>query len=74
MAQYLINFLISLDQVINSLLGGSPKETLSSVAYRKDRDGEFWGFLRPFIDFIFMGVPTHCQHAYGYDRSVNLPK
>lgn len=71
MGQYLLNILISFDRFVNTLLGGDPEETLSSVAYRKHRDGARFGFMMKLINAIFAN-PDHCEDAYRYDRSQTL--
>lgn len=62
---YLRDNLIAIDQCLNTLLMGAPDETLSSRAYRADRDGKVFGqFFRPCIDTIFFWQSRHCFHAY----------
>lgn len=57
--------LIALDQLLNALLWGFADETLSSRAYRADRDGRVFGkFFRPVIDTIFFWQDRHCYDAY----------
>lgn len=57
--------LIALDQLLNALLFGYADETLSSRAYRADRDGKAFGkFFRPVIDTIFFWQDRHCYQAY----------
>lgn len=57
--------LIALDQLLNALLFGYADETLSSRAYRADRDGKWFGRLfRPAIDVLFFWQPRHCYQAY----------
>lgn len=57
--------LVAFDQLINALLLGSPDETLSSRAYRADRDGKVFGrIFRPAIDTIFFWQTRHCYGAY----------
>ena len=57
--------LIALDQLLNALLWGFADETLSSRAYRADRDGKVFGkFFRPVIDTIFFWQDRHCYDAY----------
>lgn len=68
MGQYLLNILIAFDRMINAVLSGNPEETLSSVAYRKHRDGARFGFMMRVINTLFMN-PNHCENAYHYDRS-----
>ena len=65
MKSYILNVLIAIDQLVNSLIGGHCDETLSSAAYRAEKQGRFWGFWRPVIDFIFQPLQSnHCFNAY----------
>lgn len=43
MTVYFWNLLIAVDQLINTLLGGFPDETISSRAAKAHRDGAAWG-------------------------------
>lgn len=62
---YIEALLIAFDQMVNALLAGAPDETLSSRAYRADRDGKWFGRLfRPAIDVLFFWQPRHCYQAY----------
>lgn len=62
---YLMQNLIALDQTGNALLGGWADETLSSRAYRADRDGRLFGrIFRPLIDALFFFEKEHCKNAY----------
>lgn len=62
---YWLNILISIDQLLNAMLLGHPDETLSSRAYRADRDGKVFGrIFRPLIDLIFFWDHQHCHSAY----------
>jgi hypothetical protein len=57
--------LISIDQLLNTLLGGFADETLSSRAYRAERDGKLFGkVFRPIIDLVFLFEPLHCYNSY----------
>lgn len=57
--------LISFDQFLNTLIfGGWADETMSSALWRMDRDGRFWGWLRPIIDTVLFFDPNHCQTSY----------
>lgn len=59
------NVLIALDQLLNTLLAGAPDETLSSRAYRADRDGKVFGrIFRPAIDTLFFWQRRHCFQGY----------
>jgi hypothetical protein len=62
---YLLNLAIAVDQLLNALLWGMPDETLSSRAFRADRDGKVFGrFFRPVIDTIFFWQDRHCYQSY----------
>ena len=56
--------LIAVDQLINTLLGGWPDETLSSRAYRMAVDGHPW--LMRAIDGLAMlfGDKNHCEASF----------
>lgn len=63
------NILIAWDQLIYvhiTLGAGDPDETMSSAAYRAERNGKLFGRLfRPIIDFLFSGLEhNHCRNAY----------
>lgn len=77
MKQYLFNLLVAIDQLLNTLRGGSPDETLSSAAYRTEVKGRILGCVfRPVIDFIFRPWEKHhCHGAYLSELSDRqLPK
>ena len=63
---YILRALIAFDQLLNVIVcNGEPDETMSSVAYRMERDGHFWGFMRPVIDLLFSRWGAgHCASAY----------
>ena len=62
---YFLRLLLAIDQLLNVLLcNGEPDETMSSAAYRMERDGRFFGFMRPVIDTLFWFQPQHCKKAY----------
>lgn len=66
MVNYLFRVLISIDQLINVVVcNGEPDETMSSAAWRMERDKRFWGFMRPVIDWMFSPwEKQHCWNAY----------
>jgi hypothetical protein len=66
MVNYILRILIALDQFLNVVIcNGEPDETMSSACYRMERDGRFWGFMRPVIDTVFRPWMTdHCRRAY----------
>lgn len=61
---YLLNILISFDQLVNVLFLGQPDETISSRAWRCKDVSSFWRFMRKFIDLLFFFQPQHCFKAY----------
>ena len=62
---YFLRVLLAIDQLLNvAICNGEPDETMSSAAYRMERDGRFWGFMRPVIDTLFWFQPQHCKMAY----------
>lgn len=57
--QYLWNILVSIDQLFNTLFGGSPDETLSSRVGRNYRGT----FIEKSINFAFSWYEDdHCQN------------
>lgn len=64
--RYVLNILIALDQLVNTLIGGYPDETLSASAYLGEREGKFYGrIFRPVIDFLFWPFQRdHCKRAF----------
>ena len=71
---YLINILIALSQLGNTLLGGYPDESMSARAWRTSQKGRWPGVLtRPLIDGLFYVVTfgkdaNHCQDAYDSEK------
>ena len=64
---YIIRALLALDQLANVVIcNGEPDETMSAASYRMHRDGRFWGFMMPVIDYLFrwQGYKNHCYRAY----------
>lgn len=62
---YFLRLALAIDQLLNVLIcNGEPDETMSSAAYRMERDGRFWGFMRPVIDVLFWFQKDHCRKAY----------
>lgn len=76
MVNYILRTLIALDQLINVVIcNGEPDETMSSVAWRMEQQGRFWGFMRPLIDWLFSYWGTdHCRNAFEAERHrIQLP-
>lgn len=61
--RYVGRVLVSVTQLINSILGGYPDESTSSRAYRLRRNF-FWGFAMNIIDKAFFWEDEHCKNAY----------
>jgi hypothetical protein len=63
---YILRLLIAIDQLLNvALCNGEPDETMSSAAWRMERDGHFWGFMRPVIDCLASPFQKdHCRKAF----------
>ncbi len=66
MLRHVLNILIALDQLINTLVGGYPDETLSASAWLGEREGKWFGrIFRPIIDFLFLPLErNHCRRAF----------
>lgn len=66
MGRYLLNVLIAFDQLINTLIGGYPDETLSASAWLGEQQGRIIPkIMRPVIDFLFLPFESdHCRRAY----------
>lgn len=65
---YFKNLLIAIDQLINSIFGGYCDETLSSRAYRWEKDGKR-NWTRKLIDAIFSPFQrNHCYASYVSER------
>lgn len=60
---YLFNVWVAIDQLATALLGGWPDETLSSYAWRLEKQGKFFGFTRRLIDALFFWQEAHCYNA-----------
>lgn len=73
LGEYVLNFLVALDCFCNAFfLRGCPQETMSSVAFRKHRDGQTFGFMMYVINALFFNK-NHCAEAYVDDRNRKLP-
>lgn len=55
-------FLIALDQLVNTLFGGYADETLSARAYRRRLHG--WHNVYSFINILFFWQKDHCESAF----------
>lgn len=61
--EHLKQFLIALDQTVNTICGGYADETLSCRAYRHYIKGEYT-WLKTLIDLIFFFETAHCYESY----------
>lgn len=59
-AQLLMFPLIAFDCIVNMLIGGSWRNTLSAEAWRH-REHKHWGWCQAFIDVLFFWQPDHCK-------------
>jgi len=61
-------FLISVDQVLNTMLGGWADETVSARAWRMREHSRFWRYVMFFINTIFFDS-LHCSKSYASELS-----
>lgn len=62
---YLVDVAIAVDQLLNTVMGGYPDETLSSRIYRASLTSKLALAVRIIVDILFL--PTgkgHCKRAY----------
>lgn len=58
-------FLIAVDQLINTVLNGWADETLSARAYRNSaKQKSKWQRVERVINAIFFWEPDHCKASY----------
>lgn len=70
MKDYLLRIAIAFDQLLNTLLGGSEDETLSSRAAKARINGKKWGcVLCKVLDSI---DKNHCDKSIEYDEGKRL--
>jgi len=73
---YLLNVLIAFDQLINTLIGGYPDETISASAWLGEQQGRIIPkIMRPVIDFLFLPFESNhcCKAFYAERRRTQLP-
>ena len=68
---WILNVLVSIDQLGNAIAGGNPDATISArVGYFSETGDcsfrQYWELLRRIIDFTFYPIdgPNHCVNAY----------
>ena len=65
MGAWILNVLIGLDQLANTVLAGEPDETLSSRAHRMREKGQpVWGWTARAINTLFFWQADHCRGAF----------
>jgi len=71
MKRYVWNFLIALDQMANTILGGYPDETISSRMGKcvKSNNCKFCGFICKILDIFDKG---HCEKSIENDEGTPL--
>jgi len=65
--KYLKNILISIDQIINTILGGDPDMTLSARLGRNYRNS----WMERFVDWLFKWQKRpggHCENADWWEK------
>ena len=65
--KYFINVLIAVDQLVNTLFGGYPDETISAECYRKSQEKGhyFYKILKFILDICLSPIKqNHCEQAY----------
>lgn len=63
------HILIAVDQLLNTLLGGWPDETLSSRAYRLALVGSPWPMRVIDVLALVFGDKDHCRESYESERT-----
>lgn len=69
--RYLLNILIGIDQLANTILAGNPDETISSAVGRKAIQGRKWALIaEQLINPIFalLGDENHCRKRIEWDE------
>ena len=72
LGEYLLNLLIAFDQLVNTLCGGSPDETISSACYRFGArlppKSLGWRLVYRGVNLLFFWQKDHCRGAYNSER------
>lgn len=64
--RYLWNILLSLDQLLNTVAGGDPDETISSRADKAQKAGKAWGCI--LCKLLSKIQKNHCQRSIEPDE------
>ena len=67
MKNYVVQVLLAIDQLGNTLLGGWADESISSRSWRQ-RHKKRWNLMRHIVDALFFWQPNHCREAYESER------
>jgi len=59
-----MQFLIAIDQLLNTVFGGFADETLSARVWRMRNNGWMWALTRYLIDGVFFLQEGHCKESY----------
>jgi len=70
MKQYFLNMLTATSQMLNSILGGNPDQTISGrVGYKAYITRSwYWIFIEWCINTLFWFDPEHCFKSVQWDR------
>ena len=60
----ILYILIAVDQLVNTIFGGMPDETISAKAWRMQDKKKRYKVLRCIIDKLFWFDPDHCRTSY----------
>lgn len=70
---YILEVLLSIDQVINAILLGEGDTTLSARAYIREQEGsKGWSLFRRFVDGLFFKQVHHCRGAFVFEKRRRL--
>lgn len=72
MKNYTLKVLLAFDQLLNTIVGGYPNETLSARAWRKGtiENRLWWNRFMQLVDFAFKPIhQDHCKTSYEYCRT-----
>jgi hypothetical protein len=56
--------IVALDQLLNTLVGGWADETISARAWRCQSYSRKWRMVRVVVDALFFWQDNHCRSAY----------
>jgi len=61
-------FLIALDQLINTIFMGYADETISAKAFRLHTKKHSWLLIKNIVDTIFFWQDGHCRQSYQSEK------